>query len=121
MNNIDNTQEVIDSRDIIERVEELEQTIDIEDVDIAEAEELEILKDVIDQAYSCEDCWTAETLIREDYFTEYCEIQVIDFGDIPESCPSYIKDNIDWKGVASDLKQDYVEIDFNGTAYFMGA
>lgn len=57
------------------------------------------------------------TLIDEDDFQDYCEDLVSDIGDLPKDLPSYISNNIDWEGVAEDLKVDYSEVDFRGTNY----
>ena len=57
------------------------------------------------------------TLIDEDDFEEYCEDLVSDIGDLPTDLPSYISNNIDWSGVAEDLKVDYLDVEFRGTTY----
>ena len=57
------------------------------------------------------------TLIDEHDFEEYCEELVSDIGDLPKDLPSYISNNIDWEGVAEDLKVDYSEVEFRGTSY----
>lgn len=56
-------------------------------------------------------------LIDEDDFQDYCEELVLDIGDLPKDLPSYISNNIDWEGVAEDLKVDYSEVTFRGTTY----
>lgn len=57
------------------------------------------------------------TLIDKDDFEEYCEDLVSDIGDLPKDLPSYISNNIDWSGIADDLRQDYSEVEFRGTTY----
>jgi antirestriction protein len=57
------------------------------------------------------------TLIDEDDFEEYCEELVSDIGDLPRDLPSYISNNIDWSGVADDLRVDYSAVNFRGTTY----
>ena len=56
-------------------------------------------------------------LIEEDEFQDYCEELVNDIGDLPRDLPSYIKDNINWEGVADDLRVDYSEVDYQGNTY----
>jgi len=56
-------------------------------------------------------------LIDEDDFEEYCEDLVSDIGDLPKDLPSYISNNIDWSGVADDLRADYSEVTFRNTTY----
>ena len=54
-----------------------------------------------------------ETLILEDDFTEYCE----DIVDVP----GFIKNNINWEGVASDLSVDYTNVTYQGVSYLVRA
>ncbi len=56
------------------------------------------------------------TLIRDSYFKEYAQELAEDTGAInkdarwPTNC-------IDWEEAASELKQDYTEVDFDGVPY----
>ena len=56
------------------------------------------------------------TLIPVDDFTKYCEDMVNDCYDLG-NVPRFIKDNINWDGVASDLSVDYSEINYQGLIY----
>ena len=138
-NTIDNTEDFIDSRDIIERIEELESElqdleseIDDTNVEIDQAkqeledwkesnlEELETLKSLAEKSSCFAPDWEyGATLIRESYFTEYCEDLCKDIGDIPSELPWYISNHIDWDGVAHEIKMDYTEVDFDGVSYFI--
>ena len=118
METITNTQDIIDNRDIIERIEELEK-LEKEYSSFSEQGELEFLRAMVKQAEGCGDFECGEGLIHEDYFTKYCEESCEDIGDMPADLPWYIASNIDWDGVAGDIKQDYMEIDFDGATYFM--
>jgi len=53
-------------------------------------------------------------LIDEDDFEEYCEEFCNDVGYISRDTPSLIANNIDWKGIADDMKQDYSEVEYRG-------
>lgn len=57
------------------------------------------------------------TFISKGDFEDYCEEMVSDIGDLPSTLPNYIKNNINWEGVADDLKQDYSEVEFRGVNY----
>jgi hypothetical protein len=151
---ISNSDDVIDSRDVIARIEEIESMIESpvcetcgctltwnageyvyeghtdeceSDVDPDagpdedELEELKYLKALQDEAegYSNGDWKYGSTLIRDSYFVDYCKELVQDIGDMPKNIPAYIKNNIDWDGVADDLKVDYTEVDFDGVAYYI--
>jgi hypothetical protein len=118
--------EVINSREIIERIEELEQqkeewVADQYNLEFPEQDELDELQKLVGQCKDCADWEYGETLIREDYFVEYCKDLVKDTGDIPSNLPWYIEDHIDWNGVADELKVDYMEVDFNGNTYYIRA
>lgn len=57
------------------------------------------------------------TLIEEDDFEDYCEEFCNDVGYISRDTPSLIANNIDWKGIADDMKQDYSKVDYQGKTY----
>lgn len=59
------------------------------------------------------------TLIAEDHFEKYCEELCSDLGYLPDELPSFISSNIDWSGVADDLKVDYNEVELDGETYFI--
>ena len=122
---ITNSDDILDSRDIIARIEELEDLLDPElegedDLD-EDREELKILQSVAEEGSGSPDWPHGETLIRESYFTEYAEELCKDIGAIPQELPWYIESHIDWEGVASDLLADYMSIDFDGVTYYIRA
>lgn len=121
---INNSMDIIDSRDIIERIKELEEMIEEsrineqEQIDMAdEKEELRLLKSLEDEAEGCPDWKYGETLIREDYFTEYAMDLLKDTGDLPDDVPWYVV--IDKEKTADNIKQDYSIVDFDGVNYFI--
>lgn len=61
-----------------------------------------------------------ETLIPEDDFTEYCEDMGDDCYNLRD-VPGFIKYNINWEGVASDLKVDYTDVTYQGKSYLVRA
>lgn len=136
LNNVTiNTNEVIDTRDIVELITEVEDKIaelesDIESIggdeetklEHLESElesyqsDLEILENIKDEVGS--EFEYGETLIRDNYFTYYQKEMLIDCGMLPKDLPSFIENNIDWDAVADDLKVDYSEIDIEGETYW---
>lgn len=121
---INNSLEVIDSRDIIERLEELESEysdhIDNNgtDEDFSNMEELEGLR-TINEEWSDNAEWEyGAFFVRDSYWQDYAEQLVRDIGDLPDELPSYIEIHIDWEGVASEIQQDYSEYDFDGVTYW---
>jgi hypothetical protein len=116
---IDNLQDVIDSRDVIERIEELEGDVEAElasDDDIAELETLKVLAEEA-EGYA-EDWKHGEALIRDSYFTEYAQQLAEDMGAVSEN-QNWPNTCIDWEEAARQLQQDYTEVDFDGVAYWI--
>lgn len=59
------------------------------------------------------------TLVRDSYFTEHAvneadSIFGIDFNQWPYTC-------IDWEQAATELQQDYTQVDFDGVTYWVRA
>lgn len=123
MNTIDNTQDIIDVRDVIERVETLEDECDPTSVlatNITRAELkrlrtlLEDLKGRGGDEQWCGD-WYPVTLIRRSYWVKYVQELLEDCGEIPRNLPHYIA--IDWDATASNIKVDYSSVDVGGVEY----
>lgn len=119
-NQIDNTQDIIDSRDIIARIEELE---GIENQGSEEAQELAILLKVQEQAEDCADWQYGEALIRESYFTDYIKELIDDCYELPKEFNSgawpWRHMTLDYESAADEAKDDYTHIDFDGVTYLI--
>lgn len=123
MNAISNRDTVLDTREILDRIDEL-QGIEDTDRDEADTEELAqlqcLIKDV--EGLTSEDPWDGIALVREDYFEEYARELARDIGAIrnqdPQPWPLYC---IDWKEAAAELVTDYMEVDFDGQTYYFRA
>lgn len=113
---------VFDSRDAEQRIEELRESIDSElrFVDLGEEEELEDLLSFKEEAISTfgEQCWDdGITFVADHYFQEYAKQVAEDIGAIdpdarwPLSC-------IDWEDAAEQLKYDYCEISLGADTYW---
>ena len=133
----------IDTRDLIERRDELKQdmlnsfledfehyadrTDDFDDI-LFEEEEIQNWKEYwsdeleeIAEIDSIEDELGSEfeygvTLVNEDYWEEYVEDLLIEIGYLPKDLPSWIE--IDWKATAENVKQDYTEVEYQGRTYY---
>lgn len=135
---IDNSEDVIDSRDVIERIEELEADLEHEKElladhpeepntparqtrldNIAEIEaELNPLKALEEEAEGYAPDWEyGATLIRDSYFTEYAEELIKDCDGLPREIPHYIV--IDWEATAKNIQVDYTSVDFAGVTYWV--
>ena len=121
-NTIDLTADIIDVRDIIARVEELESDVDAigEGEHIAEWKALtSILVDL--QGMGGDEKWRGHwyplTLIRESYFRTYAEELADDIGAVPRNA-QWPLTCIDWEQAARELRYDYSAIDIDGATYW---
>jgi hypothetical protein len=110
---ISNSQDVLDSRDIIERIKELEGT---ENED--EQTELRALEALAEEGQGYGEWEDGVTLIRDSYFEEYAQELAEDIGAIgrDNQWPLYC---IDWEWAARELQVDYTSVDFDGVTYWM--
>ena len=170
MKTISNTDNVIDSRDIIERIDELTGDFQalVDDIEAAEtdeergtafddlatwlighteiapdlealdgitfdnvsdwaesddAHELKTLLALADEA-DCSPDWSyGETLIHEDYFTNYIEEVINDCYELPKEFNSgdwpWRHMMLDYEAAADEAKQDYIEVTFDGQTYYI--
>jgi hypothetical protein len=138
-----NTDDVIDSRDLIARFDELqsereaiaddldemrdEETPDegaisdkqaeLEQWDADNGDELKALKSVCDECEGYGDWRHGETLIRRSYWVDYVQELLQDIGDLPKDLPGYLV--IDWEETAGNIEADYMTVDFDGVEYLM--
>lgn len=133
MSTIDNTEDVLDSRDIIERIEELETMLEglgsMGDADMQgladEWQEMQALKALAKECEGYGDWEYGETLIRSSYFVEYITDLIHDCYEMPKEMHSgqwpYCHITIDYEAAARDAEHDYMTVDFNGQEYLMRA
>jgi len=85
------------------------------------SEEYEIIDNIlilIDEVESYSgDSFEDTHFILEEDFEEYCEELVNDCYDL-RNLPDFVKYNIDWEGVANDLRVDYSSVEYNGNTYW---
>ena len=138
---VHNGQDVIDSRDVIARIEELEAQRDddsapcacglslVEHTDPAvdhkpnpldedEREELRVLLALQDEASGSPDWPHGETLIRDSYFESYAQELAEDIGAYKDSS-QWPGNCIDWGQAAEQLQQDYTSVEFDGVTYWI--
>jgi len=137
MADISNHDDVIDSRDVIARIEaleeeqanamgeweglsELDKPADMVAFETdGRSEELDTLCKLQAQAEDYSDDWHhGATLIRESYFKDYAQELAEDCGMIqanatwPNTC-------IDWDQAARELQMDYTSVEFDGVTYYI--
>ena len=139
---MNNTDDIIDSRDIIARIEELRGQRDAlrEEFDAMpenagvdfdnwvrhqegfsddEADELRTLESLQADAEGYSPDWQhGTTLIRDSYFKEYAQQLADDIGAI-DSDATWPCNCIDWDEAARQLKQDYTGVEFDGVTYYV--
>lgn len=139
---ISNNDDIIDSRDIIKRLDELQDERDsleadaqdegpltdderaaavkaLADWDEENGEELKALKELAEAGEGYASDWRhGAALIRETYFEDYARQLAEDIGAIDKAA-SWPNTCIDWKQAAEELQQDYTQIDFDGVAYWV--
>ncbi|API58473.1 hypothetical protein BSL82_03450 [Tardibacter chloracetimidivorans] len=116
---ITNTDSIIDSRDIIDRIGEIKDLLDDAGDDLEELqEELTALEKLAEQGEPyCDDWQYGATLVHEDYFEEYTRELLEECGYIPKDFPSWIE--IDWEATAKNVQKDYTSLDFDGETYWI--
>lgn len=115
------TQDVIDSREIIERIEELNNLRDDpnteNDFGDEENDELDMLETFAEKMESEATGWTYGVLfIRWDHFKVYAQEYAEEVID--KWVTEWPFCHVDWDEAADALKQDYSEAEFGGIIYF---
>ena len=139
-----NTDDIIDVRDIIERIEELEREreslrkefdamLENNGVDFdhwvcnqsrftrEDQTELDTLMTIMEELKGCggNEQWCGDgypmILIRESYFVDYCQELLEDCGEISRDLLHYIA--IDWEATARNIMIDYSTVEIDGVTY----
>lgn len=113
--------DIIDSRDVIARLEELEARVSQENhgpvLDDFEWEELQSLRSLVEEAEGYATDWLhGVTLVADDHFEDYARQLAQDIGAISADWPAC---HVDWEGAAVALKMDYVPVGFDGKTYWV--
>ena len=112
------TDDMIDVRDIIARVEALESWPN--EAEIAELDTLTALMDQLNGAGGDEQWrgnWYPVTLIRDDYFRTYAQELAEECGLIPADA-AWPARCIDWTQAARELRMDYTSVTYAGVTYW---
>lgn len=114
---ISNTDDTIDSRDIIERLKELEELIAGESTPedfLSYCQEYDNLVSLAEEASYSPDWKYGETLIHRDYFKTYMDEMIRDCYELPE-LPRFMIIMLDYDA----LEQDYFSVDFDGQEFLI--
>lgn len=136
---ISNSDDVIDSRDVIARIAELEAELEtayesyvadcakLEQEPVAFSQwvdseyddsELTALQALAEQGESCSDWRHGATLILDSHFEDYARQLADDLGLIKDDA-SWPATCIDWEQAARELRQDYSSVSFDGADYWV--
>jgi len=120
---LDLTAENIDVRDIIARVEELEdKQPENEGEKWANCDEYATLLEILEElkGYGGDEQWRGDwypvTLIQEKYFEDHARQLLDDCGVIPKDLPHYVA--IDWETTAQNIQVDYTPVEIDGLTYW---
>lgn len=123
---LDLSADLIDVRDLIARVEELEELIEGEGCAAQCQEytdELQALQAILAdlQGMGGDEQWRGHwypiTLIRDSYFRTYAEELADDIGALPRDA-GWPLTCIDWEQAARELRYDYSGVDIDGVTYW---
>ena len=124
MGEVDNSQDVLASRDVIARIEELEsdESVIVKlyncEYDDDEVHELIVLRKLAEEAEGCSDWEHGETLVRDSYFEDYAQELASGIGAINRDA-DWLLNCIDWAKAAEQLQQDYTSVDYDGVTYWI--
>lgn len=108
--------DILDSRDIIAKIEELESLLE----DDPDDEELKNLRALAEESSGSPDWPYGETLIADSYFEQYAQELAEDIGAVQKDA-TWPNQYIDWEAAADALKQDYMSVAYGETEYWIRA
>lgn len=126
---ISNSDDVIDVRDVIARVEYLADTLDgrsDEELDAdwqPEQQELIVLSELLEElrGNGGDEQWRGDwyplLLVRDSHFRDFAQQEAEDL-DLVKSDARWPYTCIDWEEAAEELKQDYLTVEFDGITYW---
>lgn len=113
---ISNMDDLIDSRDIIERIEELTEQCEDSYLDFDDYQELCTLSDIAEACEGYADDWSyGETLIRRSYFEDCMDEMVKNTYELPKDMPFWMSIKLDYDA----LEQDYTSVYYDGVEYLI--
>lgn len=111
--------DVIDSREIIDRIDELDLMAEDGELSADEAEELAELRALAQECEGYASDWHyGEALINDSHFVDYAREMAEDCGMI-NSDAAWPMRHIDWDAAADELKGDYMSIEFRGVTFWI--
>jgi hypothetical protein len=110
--------DIIDSRDVIARIEELAEWV--EPLTDEEETELAALRALAAEGRDATADWEdGATLVQDSYFVEYAQELADDLGYTDGGTVSWPFTCIDWEKAAWELQMDYTAVEFDGVTYWV--
>jgi hypothetical protein len=115
---LDLSADIIDTRDLMARVEALETDPD----DATDDDELSTLLAILNdlQGNGGDEQWRGHwypvTLVRDDYFTDYAREMVEESEMVSADLPSWVE--VDWDATARNVRMDYTATEIDGVTYW---
>lgn len=131
MADLDGMDDVFDSRDVVERINEIAleygpregdsiDTLHLEDATDEEREEFDTLVSFRDSIHDVSGFDFGITFISDGYFRTYAQDLAEDIGAIDRDA-TWPLNRIDWDAAADDLLIDYSQVEFYGATYYYRA
>lgn len=118
---ITNQDDLIDLRDVLTRVEELQRMLTGLTDELVD--EYDALTAILAACKGCggdeqyEGDWYPVTLVRDSYFEAYAQQLAEDIGAVGEEV-HWPYTCIDWEWAARELRMDYTSVEFDGVTYW---
>jgi hypothetical protein len=122
---ISNSEDLIDVRNVIARIEELEEAQAGLYIEEDEFEELNTLSELMIgmRGYGGDEQWRGDwypgSLIRDSYFEDYARELADDIGIVTNG-QGWPNSYIDWEAAAAALQMDYTPVEYDGVTYWYG-
>ena len=117
MANISNRDDIIDSRDVIDRLDELRELED--ELSSDEIRELAALEELNADGEDYAGDWEhGVPMVRQSHFAEYAQDLAECLG-LLENANNWPLTCFDWERAARELQYDYTAIDFDGVTYYV--
>ena len=115
---ISNSENVIDSREVEERIKFLEEEDDVDREDGSQdMEELKSLR-ALRENFDGVSWYDGLILVRGDYFTDYAAEYAWSIGAIGHNV-KWPYNHINWNDAADELRHDFSPADFDGVEYWV--
>ena len=108
----------LDSRELADRLEELEKQDEDEDATPLDEDERDEMESLLSLKNEISEWFDGATLVPEDEFEDYAREMAEDIGAINSSA-GWPLHCIDWEWAARELAMDYSSVEYDGITYLV--